>query len=202
MKQTLGAGVDLVRERPALRIALMVSVIIGAAGEAFGRLTPFHLLEIGLPPRFDDATWFGVLQAGSFVGAALVTSAVRRTPSLHTGRRLVQILMALTLVTSVATLVFAFASVFWVALIAAWVTRCVRVAVWPLMTAWVNRGLAPGTRATVLSAAGQAESLGEIVGGPALGLVATLHTVRLALVGAAAVALPALPLYARALRRP
>ena len=202
MGQTLRAGFAVLRECSAIRIALMVSLIVGAAGEAFGRLTPFHLLDdIGLPPRFDDATWFGVLQAGSFIGAAVVTSLVRRSPTLHTSRRIVQILFALTAVTAISTLVFAFASVFWMALIAAWVTRCVRVATWPLLTAWANRGLPPSTRATVLSTLGQAESFGEIAGGPALGLVATLHTVRVALVGAAAVLLPAFPLYALALRR-
>jgi hypothetical protein len=48
---------------------------------------------------------------------------------------------------------------------------------------------------------GQAESLGEITGAPALGVVATLHTVRLGLVGAALVLLPAFPLYGYLLRR-
>jgi MFS transporter, DHA3 family, tetracycline resistance protein len=200
--ETLRAGIDVVQERSAIRIVLLVSLIVGASGEAFGRLTPFHLLDdIGLPPRFDDATWFGVLQAGSFIGAAVVTSLVRRSPTLHTSRRIVQILFALTAVTAISTLVFAVASVFWLALIAAWVTRCVRVATWPLLTAWANRGLPPSTRATVLSTLGQAESFGEIAGGPLLGLVATVRTVRVALIGAAAVLLPAFPLYALALRR-
>jgi len=64
----------------------------------------------------------------------------------------------------------------------------------------MNR-LAPATRATVLSTLGQAESFGEIAGGPLLGLVATLYTVRVALIGASAVLLPAFPLYVLALRR-
>ena len=202
MKQTLRAGVGVVRERPALRAALMVSFVIGVSGEAFGRLTPFRLIDdIGLPKQLDDATWFGILNAGAFVCAAIVTSIVRRSPTLHTSKRLVQTLLALTVVTTISTLVFALASAFWLALFAAWVTRCVRVAIWPLMTAWANRGLAPGTRATVLSTLGQAESCGEIVGGPLFGVVATLYTVRVALVGAAAVLLPALPLYVRSMRR-
>jgi len=202
MRATLRAGIDVVRERSAIRTALGVSLVIGASGEAFGRLTPFHLLQdIGLPARLDDPTWFGILQAGSFVGAAVVTWLVGRSPALHTSRWLVRILAVLTAAAIVSTLVFAFAWAFWVALVAAWVTRCVRVAAWPIVLAWVNRGLDPGTRATVLSTLGQAESLGEIAGGPALGLVATLYTVRLGLVGAAAVLLPAFPLYARALRR-
>ena len=202
MWQTLRSGLDAVRERSMIRIVLMISLIVGASGEAFGRLTPFHLLDdIGLPPYWDDATWFGVLQAGSFIGAALVTSIVRRSPTLSTSRRIVQILFALTAATALSTLVFALAPVFWLALIAAWVTRCVRVATWPLLTAWANRGLSPSTRATVLSTLGQAESFGEIAGGPLLGWVATVRTVRVALIGAAALLLPAFPLYALALRR-
>ena len=202
MGQTLRAGIDVVRELSTIRIVLMVSLIVAASGEAFGRLTPFHLLDdIGLPPRFDDATWFGVLQAGSFILAAVVTSLVRRSPTLHTSRRIVQILFALTAVTAVSTLVFALASVFWLALIAAWLTRCVRVATWPLLTAWANRGLPPSTRATVLSTLGQAESFGEIAGGPLFGFIATVRTVGVALMGAAAVLLPAFPFYALALRR-
>ena len=75
-----------------------------------------------------------------------------------------------------------------------------RVAIRPLAVAWVNRELAPGMRATVLSMLGQAEALGEVCGGPLLGLVGTLHTVRAALTGAAVVLLPALPLYSQTLR--
>jgi hypothetical protein len=68
------------------------------------------------------------------------------------------------------------------------------------MVVWVNRGLAPGARATVLSRLSQAEALGESCDGPLLGLVGTLHTVRTALVGATMVLFPALPLYGQALR--
>src|SRR5262249_37554386 len=45
MRATLRAGIGVVRERPAIRTALLVSLVIGASGEAFGRLTPFHLLD-------------------------------------------------------------------------------------------------------------------------------------------------------------
>ena len=59
----------------------------------------------------------------------------------------------------------------------------------------------PLVRATVLSTLGQAEALGEICGGPLLGFIGTLHTVRIALVGAAVVLFPALPLSSQALRQ-
>jgi len=106
----------------------------------------------------------------------------------------------LTAVMLLATLSFALAGVFWGALIALWMTRWMRIAMRPLVIAWMNRGLAPSARATVLSMLGQTEALREVCGGPLLGLVGTLYTVRTALVGAAVVLLPALPLYGHTLR--
>jgi len=115
-------------------------------------------------------------------------------------QRIVQILLAFTIVMLLATLLFALAGIFWLALLAVWMTRWMRIAMRPLVVAWANRGLAPGARATVLSMFSQAEALGEVCGGPLLGLVGTLHTVRTALLGAPMVLLPALPLYGQALR--
>ena len=95
-------------------------------------------------------------------------------------QRIVQILLAFTIVMLLATLLFALAGIFWLALLAVWMTRWMRIAMRPLVVAWANRGLAPGARATVLSMLRQAEALGEVCGGPLLGLVGTLHTVDLA----------------------
>jgi hypothetical protein len=77
----------------------------------------------------------------------------------------------------------------------------VRVAIAPLTLIWLNRGLRPGSRATVISMLGQSDALGQTVGGPVLGLVGTLRTVRSALVGVGLILLPALGLYGRELVR-
>ena len=130
----------------------------------------------------------------------MVTWGISQTTALHNPQRIVQILLAFTVVMLLATLLFALAGVFWLGLIAVWMTRWMRIATRPLVVAWANRGLAPGARATVLSMLSQAEALGEVCGGPLLGLVGTLHTVRTALVGAAMVLLPTLPLYGQVLR--
>jgi len=202
MRETLCAGLQTVRGRAALRSVLVITVLYGMSSEALSRLAPLFILDtIGLPSRFAEATWFGILHAGAFLGGAVVTWLITQTTELHNPRRLVHILLTLTAVMLLATLIFALAGVFWLALIAVWMTRWMRIAMRPLVVAWVNRGLAPGARATVLSMLGQAEALGEVCGGPVLGLVGTLHTVRTALVGAAAVLLPALPLYGQALRQ-
>jgi DHA3 family tetracycline resistance protein-like MFS transporter len=202
LRATLQASLVTVGERAGLLSVLAITVIYGMSSEACSRLAPLHILaNVGLPGSFTAATWFGILHAGAFLGGAVVTWLIGQTIAPHALSRIVQMLLALTAVMLLATLLFALAGVFWLALLAAWMTRWGRIAVRPLMVVWMNHGLAPGGRATVLSMLGQAEALGEICGGPLFGLVSTLHTVRSALVGAAAVLLPALPLYGQVLRQ-
>lgn len=203
MVATLRAGIGTVRERPELASILLIMLVYGMSGEAFGRLAPLHILDdIGLPATFAETTWFGILQAGSFLGAAVITWLASGAKAVQNPRRIVQALVVLTAVMLLATLTFALASAFWLALIAFWAARWVRIAAAPLMVARINRGLAPGVRATVLSMLGQAGALGEVCGGPVLGLVGTLRSVRTALLGAALVLLPAFPLYGRVLSEP
>jgi DHA3 family tetracycline resistance protein-like MFS transporter len=71
----------------------------------------------------------------------------------------------------------------------------------PYYTAWVNMHLSSDVRATVLSMSSQVDALGQIVGGPVLGLVGNLWGIPAALVGSAALLSPVLGLFARAFTR-
>jgi predicted MFS family arabinose efflux permease len=173
-------------------------LIYGMSTEAFSRLAPLHILgDVGLPTRFAETTWFGLIQAGAFLGGAIVTWLTSRTTALENPQIILRTLLILTTVMMLATLTFALVSVFWLALIALWMARWVRIAIGPLMVARMNRGLDPDVRATVLSMLGQAEAVGEVCGGPLLGVVGALHAVRTALASAAVVLLPALLLLRR-----
>ena len=58
----------------------------------------------------------------------------------------------------------------------------------PLSLSWVNRGIDSSVRATVLSMRSQMDSLGQLLGGPVIGLVASAISIR-AGIGTAALAL-------------
>ena len=98
-----------------------------------------------------------------------------------------------------AMVVFGTATFFVLALGAYWLTAWVRAASEPLTLAWLNRGLDPRSRATVLSLHGQADALGQGAGGPGMGILATVTNVRVALVAAGLLLVPALPIFARQL---
>jgi DHA3 family tetracycline resistance protein-like MFS transporter len=202
MQRTLSDGIAAVRDRPALASLLAIVLLVGMSGEGLGRLSPLHFIDtIGLPERFSEATWFGVLSAGSYLGGAIVVTLAGRAAAHDDPRRLLRVLLGLTLLMALATFVFAAAPGFWPALLGFWGARWVRLSMPPLVTAFVNRGLASNVRATVLSMVGQADAIGEVAGGPLVGFIGTLRGVRTALMTAAGILLPATALYARALSR-
>jgi len=71
----------------------------------------------------------------------------------------------------------------------------------PLQTAWINQHVDSGVRATVISISSQSDAVGQIAGGPVVGYVGVLASVRAALVVGGCILTPALVLYARTLRR-
>jgi DHA3 family tetracycline resistance protein-like MFS transporter len=95
------------------------------------------------------------------------------------------------------SLAFALTSRVEVAIVAMLMAQALRAVIDPLEVVWVNRGLEPATRATVLSMRGQADALGQMAGGPALGLVARQFSARSALLTSTAVLFLALPLFRR-----
>ncbi len=66
---------------------------------------------------------------------------------------------------------------------------------------WLNQQITDSSvRATVISISGQADAIGQTVGGPVLGVIGNVFGIRAALVAAAFVLTPALALYGRAMR--
>jgi DHA3 family tetracycline resistance protein-like MFS transporter len=71
----------------------------------------------------------------------------------------------------------------------------------PLFVTWLNRNIDDSSvRATVLSISEQADAVGQWGGGPAIGAIGSLVSLRAALLVGAAVLSPAVALYGRALR--
>ena len=80
-------------------------------------------------------------------------------------------------------------------------TRLVRNVAGPVFATWVNRSIEDSSvRATVLSITNQADAIGQWTGGPAVGVVGNLFSIRAALVAGGACMAPALLLYRRAIR--
>jgi len=70
----------------------------------------------------------------------------------------------------------------------------------PLTMAWFNRNTPSSSRATVISLHNQSDALGQMAGGPGVGLIGRDFGVRVAISTAGLLLLPALWLYGHAIR--
>jgi predicted MFS family arabinose efflux permease len=82
-----------------------------------------------------------------------------------------------------------------------WAITISRTLIEPIQTTWINQHVPSNVRATVISMSGQVDALGQIVGGPPVGLIGERLGIRAALLASAVILSPALALYARILRR-
>jgi MFS transporter, DHA3 family, tetracycline resistance protein len=203
MVSTFREGVAVVRSHHVLLLIIAVAVLHGASTEGFDRLSDFHLLrDIGLPEigGLDRIAWFGVLDGVALVAGLIAVTAVKRWIHLEGHAHVAKVLAAIDVGLVLAVVVFGLTGTFWLAVSAFWIVGGLRSAREPIYTAWINQGLDARTRATINSMGTQADAVGQAAGGPVLGFVGN-RSVPLALVLSGLLRLPALLLYARAVRR-
>ena len=201
MGETLRSGLTLVRRTPTLLTILVITGILGASSETFDRLWEARILRIGLPDlgALPDLAWFGLISAGAMLLSVLVTEGVRRYTS-RSPRFTVKLLAGISTLLMLSVIGFGLTGNFTVALAFYGASYLLRTANAPLFAAWLNGYLKPQTRATVFSLNAQTDALGQIAGGPLLGLLANV-SLRGAFGVAGLLLLPAALLYMRLLSK-
>jgi len=196
------SSVAALRRRPLILTILAITVVFGLSGEGIDRLWQVHFLkEIGLP-RFaglSPVLWFGLISGGAALIGVAVTQVIRRRLDLENHTHVTRSLLGFTALRALMLGGFALATNLFVAIGFLWVASVMSQAFGPVQRAWLNKSLDSSNRATLFSVDGQADALGQIVGGPIIGVVASGVSIRAALVASAALLGLALPLFARAL---
>jgi MFS transporter, DHA3 family, tetracycline resistance protein len=191
-----------IRMRPLILTILAITVVWGLSGEGMDRLAQVHFLkDVGLPTfaGLSPVLWFGVISGGAALIGIATTQVIRRRLDLGNHALVTRSLFAFTAARVVMVAGFALATNLAVAIGFLWVASAMRQAFGPVQRAWLNQSLDSANRATLFSVDGQADALGQIVGGPMLGVVGSGVSIRAALVSSAALLGLALPLLARAL---
>jgi DHA3 family tetracycline resistance protein-like MFS transporter len=203
MARTLRDGMAMIRLRPALLTILAIGAIFGMSSEGFDRLWTPHLLHDVTLPRYgglSPAIWFGIILAVGRILSLGAAEVARRRVMTTSHRSVAGALLGVHAGLALSVGVFALTRSFPLALAMLWVIDPLRDVKSPLYTAWVNQRLEPRVRATVNSMAGQVDALGQILGGPVLGLIAQGASVGAAILVAALLLAPGIALFARTLR--
>jgi DHA3 family tetracycline resistance protein-like MFS transporter len=204
LRTTAVTGGRLVRGHPILLLIVGITFFAGAASEGLDRLWEAHLIvDVGLPELWglDPVIWFGVFNIVGLVAGIVITSFLVPRFEHADNAKLATTLLWLTVLLSLSVVVFGLTTSFVLASVAYLLARLARRLQEPLYETWLNKNVEESSvRATVNSIASQSGAVGEISGGPAIGLVGTLASLRAALVATGLLLAPAIALYVRALR--
>ena len=195
MARTARAGLAAVRGHPVLRILVGLSMITGLYSEGYERLWTPHLLQnYTFPSLFgqdDKVLWFGVIGVGATLTGIAANELARRGRATDVQARLVNWLTLLYALLPATLLLLAWSRSFWLALVALWLINLCRSTLNPLESAWIVRITPSAQRATIISLWGQANSFGQVFGGPFVGWIGTIARIPAALTVSSLLLLPA-----------
>jgi len=202
-RDTVQSARKLLRRQPLLINLLWIGFFFGLYSEGLDRLWTPHFLENFTFPFsevLNVVAWFGIIRAIRLLMSIFATMCVRRRLDMNNVRAIGILSRVNSLLIIVALVGFGLSQSFWITLIFFLLIFVIRNLQYPLTTAWVNLKIDdPQVRATMLSVNSQVDAIGQITGGPIIGLVGDF-SIRVALVASAFMLTPVLPLYARVMR--
>jgi MFS transporter, DHA3 family, tetracycline resistance protein len=181
-----------------------MTLFAGMWSESVDRLWGAFLLRDIRFPQLDGlrpAMWFSLFACLAAVLGLGSTELARRRAERLGPDSVASGLLVLTLAIGGAVVVMAAAHSFAVVVGAYLAVTVLRPVLDPLLSGWLVTRIEPSVRATTLSAKEMFDSAGQILGGPAFGVIGTLATIRVALLAGAAALGPAAVCVAAASRR-
>lgn len=186
MKHALTLGLSQIKRHRMLRYIAWVTLFIGLASEGFDRLWGAHVIEGFQLDEEQAVYWFGALFAIAYILNILLLRWIER----YVTKSYATVLLWLNVLLMIALISFAYTAQFFLAVAFYWLISALRETNEPVLAVMINQRLPSQGRATTLSMFGQVDALGQIAGGPIIGLLALYTSVA---DGIAATALLLLP---------
>lgn len=201
---TFRQGLAAIRGRPMLGTLMMLWLVLSLSTEGIDRLWEAQLLaNFQLPAigNLSSVVWFGAINVTFMLLSVAANEVARRRLRLTDDAAVARALAIISLMRIAGVVLFGLATRFELAVLGYVTTEVFRRVSQPLFTGWVNRHVDSHIRATLLSMGGEVNAIGQLTGGPMIGLIGQLFSLRAAMVAVGLTLLPALPLLARARRQ-
>jgi DHA3 family tetracycline resistance protein-like MFS transporter len=189
--------------RSALLAGLVAgTVFAGMSSEGFDRLSQPHFLkDLTFPGTAAAESWFGAFAVVAALGSIIATGLIgRRLDTLHP-RRVGRLLAVIQALTAAGVICFGLTGSFWTAVTVYLVVVLLRDTTTPILTVWLVSATTSASRATVFSIQAQADALGQIAGGPPVGVIGQRRTIGAGIATSGFFLVPAVALFALAARR-
>jgi MFS transporter, DHA3 family, tetracycline resistance protein len=198
MRNVFVQGLGLVRRSNVLLVIIVTGIIFGAFSEGFDRLwTPYMIESFAFPAigNLKPVVWFGVIGMIEVLLSLIVTEVFKRRTNLTNHHSTAKAMLLANSLLIMGVIGFGFAQSFVVAVLLYWMAAAFRETRGPIYNAWANQNITPGIRATVLSMCSQADAIGQVIGGPILGIIAGIVAIRVSIIAAGLILVPTLFFY-------
>ena len=200
MVATFRSGIQLAKIKPILLTFALISIFVGLYSEGYDRLTEAHFIQqFAFPPipwgGDPIVFWFALMRILGLILSLGLTEIVNRHLDTRDNILVARALSLIYGLVSLGLFVFAWTKDFYIAIFATLVIDSMRSLSNPLINTWVNKYIRSNVRATMLSMTSQLDAFGQIIGGPIVGIIGNLRSIRLALTTSAILILPVVPLY-------
>lgn len=198
MMHTFKSSLGFIRRKPIILLLLSVTLFYGLSSEGYDRLYTAHFLQDTTLPKLwnlQPVTWLGIF---SITGMFLSTGAMQLIiKKLENNKKLnsFSILIINNIFYVLAVAIFALTGSFTIMLTAYLSITMFRTINDPLFNAWLNSHIEDNARATVLSTNGQINALGQILGGPIIGIIASRTSISIGIASTSIMLAPVIILY-------
>ncbi|MFJ7935381.1 MFS transporter [Sporosarcina sp. NPDC096371] len=188
-----------------IRMLFLVALFVGFYSEGFDRLWMSHFLEVSNISNLTDEQLV-VLMGGIQFVVVLVsfgTLHLMNRSTIHENLRQIYVFLFVGSFLIIASLIGFALSSYVISLLTFYIIiQVTRQVMYPLEDIWLNKVIPDSsTRATFFSVKGQVDAIGQIGGGPVIGVVASGFTIKIALIVSAVLLTPVLFLYRNILNR-
>lgn len=204
MSFTFRDGLSVVRGSSVLLLILGIEAVYGLTSEGPDRLQEAHFLENFSFPEWgglDVVIWFGLLRVAQMVLGLVITAVIQRNVDVDQEKTAVYLQYAFNSLMAVGLIGFGVTSRLGIALAMVLMYRSIRDTNDPIFTAWLSKKIEPRVRATVLSMGSQVNALGQVIGGPIIGVVGVAYGLPTAFVVVGVALAPIVLLFGLTLRR-
>ncbi len=193
MVHTFVEGIKFIKGKSILLLMMAISLLYGLYSEGIDRLWTSHFLtETEFPDMIDikPVVWIGIIEGTAMLLSIVSVEYIKRRMKKSGELDRVWILTLINVFKVVSLIIFGLSGKFSLALTSYLLFYTLRTANGPIYRAWRNKNIKSEVRATVISTYGQMDALGQIIGGPIIGLIALKTSISTAIVVAALILSP------------
>ncbi|ERI93762.1 transporter, major facilitator family protein [Clostridiales bacterium oral taxon 876 str. F0540] len=175
MRHTFMKGISCINKNKILLMMMAISLLYGLYSEGFDRLWTAHFLnDTGFPKALNikPVVWIGIIDGCAMLLSIVAVEYIKRRMEKTGELDRVWILTLINLFMTAAIILFGLSKNFKAALSMYMIFFIMRTTNGPIFSAWRNKNIKSEVRATVISTYGQMDALGQIIGGPIIGLIA------------------------------